>query len=62
MQKTIQEHKKCWNLKNIRTFEAQLISTGSYKKKFNHILIIQNLVEGVGEVVVVIKLFYLVLI
>jgi len=25
--------KKCWNPKNLRTFEAQPIFTGSYKKK-----------------------------
>ena len=30
--KTIEEHKKCWNPKNMRTLEAQPISTGSYKK------------------------------
>ena len=29
----IKNIKKCWNPKNIRTFEAQPIFTGSYKKK-----------------------------
>ena len=28
----IKNIRKCWNPENIRTFEAQLIFTGSYKK------------------------------